>query len=206
MGSDVPRPEQASPSRRRRGRWAFGLAVVVALLALKAVIPMRGIECRAVGEAFFTAAPRRYRYQAELDVSAAEAFRVLEDPASWPRWFPGIRRVEWTSPRPFGVGTTRTVTLGSATVYERFFRWEQGRRFSFYFTAHDAAIPLFRALAEDYEFEDLPGDRSRFTYRVALEPSVYFRALWPFAGPSMEDQFRRAPEALAQYVRAHRGG
>lgn len=189
---------------RRLRRVALGFATVAAAIALGVSVSMRGVRCRPVDETFFATAPRRYVYAAELDVSAAEAFRVLEDGDSWPHWFEGIRRVEWTSPRPFGIGTTRTVTLASATVYEHFFRWENGRRFAFYLTAHDAAIPLFRALAEDYQLEDLPGGRARFTYRVALEPTLAFRALWPLGGPAMEAQFRRAPEGLARYVRALR--
>ena len=78
----------------------------------------------------------------------------------------------WTSPRPFGVGTTRTmpVAFGALRVDETFFRWEEGRRKSFY--VNHANAPLFRAFAEDYLVEpDGPG-RCRFTWTIAVEPNA----------------------------------
>ena len=107
---------------------------------------------RSVDDSFFATAPWRFINAVELPASAAEVFGVFEDGAQWPLWFKGIRRVIWTSPKPHGVGTTRTVELDTLTVYERFFRWQSGERFSFDLTA--ATAPIFRALAEDYA--DLP--------------------------------------------------
>jgi len=47
----------------------------------------------------------------ELAVSAARAFDTLVDGPSWTKWVaPVIRDVTWTSPQPFGKGTTRTVS------------------------------------------------------------------------------------------------
>ena len=47
----------------------------------------------------------------------------------------GIDRVDWTSPRPFGVGTTRTVTFqgGGMEVYETFIAWDPGKHMAFTF-------------------------------------------------------------------------
>ena len=75
----------------------------------------------------------------------------------------------WTSPRPFGVGTTRTMAVagGVLMVHETFFRWEEGRRKSFYVTRTN--LPLFRRLAEDYLVEPTSGG-SRFTWTIAGEP------------------------------------
>ena len=49
--------------------------------------------------------------------------------------------VNWTTPRPFGVGTTRDVTLGLYSLAEYFFRWDnnvnntdENKRFSFCMT------------------------------------------------------------------------
>lgn len=154
--------------------------------------------CLPVTERFFDDAPMRFRSEAELPVSADVAFASLEDAHAWPRWFTDIRSVEWTTPRPFGVGTTRTVALATMTVYEYFFRWEQGKRFSFYFT--DASVPLFRALAEDYLLEPLPNGRSRFVYTVAIDPSRML-ALSGFLGRSMlEKTFKAAPDSFAKYL------
>jgi hypothetical protein len=58
-------------------------------------------------------------------VSAEELFAALEDGPSYSRWVPPIRGVTWTSPRPFGKGTTRTVNLvGGARIDEVFWAWE----------------------------------------------------------------------------------
>ena len=87
---------------------------------------------------------------------------------SWPRWFHGIHKVVWTSNKPYGVGTTRSVWLTGITVDERFFRWEHDRRFSFYLTGH--SVPLAHAFAEDYRLDEVAGGETRFTYSVAIEP------------------------------------
>jgi hypothetical protein len=48
-------------------------------------------------------------------------------------WCRALAGAEWTSPRPFGVGTTRNMRVaGALVIRENFFRWEEGRRKSFY--------------------------------------------------------------------------
>lgn len=80
----------------------------------------------------------------------------------------------WQSPRPFGIGTTREVVLASglARVRERFFGWEEGRRYAF--SVYEANAPLFSHLAEDYAMAPEPSDEgsTRFTWRVAIEPTT----------------------------------
>lgn len=154
---------------------------------------------RSVDDSFFATAPWRFINAVELPASAAEVFGVFEDGAQWPLWFNGIRRVTWTSPKPHRVGTTRTVELDTLTVYERFFRWQSGERFSFDVTA--ATAPVFRALAEDYLLEDLGPGRCRFTYTVAIEPALLGRIVGPVLRGSLERQFAAAAQALPGYLR-----
>lgn len=157
-------------------------------------------ECRAVDEGFPEGAPWRFRSSAELPVSASEAFAILEDASSWPKWIPAIRHVEWTSPKPFGVGTTRTVRLTPTTVFEHFFRWEPGSRFSFYVVAHRAPVPLFEALAEDYLLEPLDGKRCRFTYSVGIDPAMALKLTGPLGRRNLGRVFTSAPAALARFA------
>jgi uncharacterized protein YndB with AHSA1/START domain len=124
--------------------------------------------CRPVELAFVHEAPWRFESVVELAAPPERVFALFADGDSWPRWFPGMRHVEWTSPEPRGVGATRTVTLG-ATFDEQFLAWDPGRRFAFRFTA--VSRPLLRAGVEDYRLEPLAGGRTRFTYAVGLEPS-----------------------------------
>jgi hypothetical protein len=63
--------------------------------------------------------------------------------------------------------------LGALVVNEHFFRWEEGRRKSFYVT--EASLPLFRRLAEDYLVEETSPGSCRFTWIIATEPSTVGR-------------------------------
>jgi len=160
-------------------------------------------SCDVVGAEFLETAPWRFRASAELPVSADEAFEVLEDAASWPKWLRGVRHVEWTSPKPFGVGTTRTVKAAGAKFHEHFFRWEPGRRFTFYVLASEGPVRIFRALAEDYLLEPT-AHGSVFTYSVALTPSRFLRAGGPLVKWLMRRAFEGAPRGLARYAAKRR--
>jgi hypothetical protein len=91
---------------------------------------------------------------------------TADDALSWCRI---IDELTWTSPRPFGVGTTRTVKSlkGANVINEHFFRWEEGRRKSFYVI--DASAPLFTRFAEDYLVEPGPDGSCRFKWTIAYE-------------------------------------
>jgi hypothetical protein len=108
--------------------------------------------------------------------------------------------VVWTGPEPKGVGTTRTVTLTTMTVYEHFLAWDRGRRFAFRFEG--SSLPLCRAGVEDYRLEDLGGGRTRFHYGVYLEPSLVVRLAGPIAHAQFTSMFRTAAWGLKAYVAA----
>src|SRR5688500_5247244 len=61
-----------------------------------------------------------------------------------------ISRIDWTSPRPFTSGTTRTVRVlgGLFVIDERYVRWDEGRRKVFVGVGMN--LPLLRRFAEDY--------------------------------------------------------
>jgi hypothetical protein len=71
---------------------------------------------------------------------------ALLDARAWTEWLP-ITKVTWTSPPPFGVGTTRIVEIGDQAVDETFFGWEEGARMAFRF--EKSSLPLSAAV-EDY--------------------------------------------------------
>ena len=154
--------------------------------------------CHAVDSSLFDTAPMRFTNAVELDARPDEVFAILEDGESWPRWFAGMRKVAWTSNKPYGVGTTRTVWLTLGSVDEHFFRWEQDRRFSFYLTA--LSMPLVYALAEDYLLEELAPGRTRFTYRVAVEPRLALGMVGPIARTLINSILRNACKGLQSYV------
>jgi hypothetical protein len=124
---------------------------------------------RPCDEGFFATAPARYVGTIDVPLPADRIWADLtsDDTLAWCRV---ISRARWTSPRPFGVGTTRTVRLrlGLLTVDEVYFRWEEGRRQSFYVS--QASLPLIRRFAEDYLVEETTPGSSRLTWTIAAEP------------------------------------
>lgn len=79
-------------------------------------------------------------------VPARMVWKALLDPVAWTQWL-AISKVTWTSPQPFGVGTTRTVEVAGQTIEETFFAWEEGRRMAFRFER--STLPVSAAV-EDY--------------------------------------------------------
>jgi hypothetical protein len=126
--------------------------------------------CEPVDESFFATAPVRMRARFEVARAAAEVWGELtgERPLHWCRI---LQQVEWTSPRPFGVGTTREVKAlwGASLLREYYFRWEEGRRHSFYVV--EMSAPLARRFAEDYLVEPTGEGSCRFTWTIAFEPT-----------------------------------
>jgi hypothetical protein len=146
----------------------------------------------------FARAPIVYRFPARLPVPPERVWESLASDRGMWDWDLGVKRLTWTSPRPFGVGTTREVVLPFAamTVREQFFRWDEGKGYSFYVAETDR--PLINQFAEDYVVEP-DGDGSLFTWTIALEPK---RALLPalrLAGPLTKLAFAQVPRAARKY-------
>jgi Polyketide cyclase / dehydrase and lipid transport len=138
------------------------------------------VRLEPVDESFFTSAPNRYSDTFTIARPAENVWAdlVSDKPLAWCR---GLS-LQWTSARPFGVGTTRQArSLGGAIKFkERYFIWEDGRRQSFYVT--DANLPLFKHFAEDYVVEPDGADRCRFTWTFAIEPTALGRPGAPLNG------------------------
>lgn len=142
-------------------------------------------ECAPTDVDFFSTAEVRNVYSVELPVSPERLFQVFEDPESWPKWAPGIGKVVWTSPKPYGIGTTRTVIFwGGMEVYELFVKWEPGREMAFAFVGTTQQV--WTRFGEHYRVEDLGGGRCRLTWTVCYEPTGVFRTIHWFAGPLMK--------------------
>jgi hypothetical protein len=122
-----------------------------------------------VDETFFDTAPVRLADTFSVARPAADVWDELTaDDTLW--WCRILDDVRWTSPRPFAVGTTRTVKSlkGANVINEHYFRWEEGRRKSFYVV--ESSAPLFRRFAEDYLVEPTSESSCTFTWTIAYEP------------------------------------
>lgn len=160
-------------------------------------------ECEPFDLDYFRHAPQRLVFERTLDAPAARVFEIFEDAASWPVWGgPGIQRVEWTSPRPFGVGTERTVFfIGGMEVYERFIAWEPARELAFCFVG--ATQRVWWSFGEHYLLTDL-GSRCRWRWTVAYDPRRVFKSVHGLARPLLRFELGRIAEGLVRYVREHR--
>ena len=146
----------------------------------------------------FGAAPLVYRFPARLPVPPERVWESLASDRSMWDWGVGVKRLTWTSPRPFGVGTTREVVLplGAMSLREYFFRWDEGKGFSFYVT--ESNRPGFVRFAEDYIIEP-DGDGCVFTWTIALEPKPALLRVMRLAGPLNKMAFGQVPRAAKKY-------
>jgi hypothetical protein len=125
-------------------------------------------KLQPVDDAFLDTAPVKLSDTFAVARPAAEVWGELtsDDTLHWCRI---LDDVTWTSRRPFAVGTTRTVSAlkGVNVIKEHYFRWDEGRRKSFYVL--ESSAPLFRRFAEDYLVEPDGDGACRFTWTIAYE-------------------------------------
>jgi hypothetical protein len=69
------------------------------------------MSLRRVDQGWIKTAPFRFSNSVDLAITPEQLFEVLADAEAWPKWAKVITRVTWTSPQPYGVGTTRTVDM-----------------------------------------------------------------------------------------------
>jgi hypothetical protein len=146
----------------------------------------------------FVSAPHIYRYRVRYAPPPERVWESLASDASISAWGPSVKEVNWLSPRPFGVDTTREVVLagGLARVHERFIRWDEGRGHSF--AVYEANVPLFRRIAEDYIVE-ADGDGTLFTWTIAIEPKGAFSLPFQALSPVFKVAFGRMPADGKRY-------
>jgi hypothetical protein len=129
-------------------------------------------KTKPVDEKFFDDAPERLVEIFNIDRPAAEVWDdlVAEHPLSFCRILEN--GISWTSEKPFGVGATRTAKSlkGAMEFHEYYFRWEEGRRQSFYVL--ETSGPLFKRFAEDYVVEPVTDTSCKFTWTIAYDPTL----------------------------------
>ena len=135
----------------------------------------------------------------ELDCTPDQLFDIFEDPHSWTVWAGAITKVEWTSPKPFGVGTTRTVTMSGGMIgVEEFIAWKRGERMAFKFTQCNKS--MITAFGEDYVVTDLGNGRCRLQWTMAMQPRGASKVFMSGFKPVMGWFVQRLANNLAKYV------
>ena len=125
--------------------------------------------CERVDLSWIASAPFRFSNSVDLAITPEQLFEVLADAESWPQWAKAITRVTWTSPQPYGVGTTRTVDMrGGLVGDEEFLAWEPSTYMAFRFNS--SSNKAVAAFAEEYQVVQTPGG-CRLTWTVAQKPN-----------------------------------
>ena len=156
-------------------------------------------ECRKVDLDFFSDAPILIKSEVTLPCSAAALFRCFEDAEAWAEWVSVIEKVEWTSPGPFEVGTTRTVSMpGGMVAYEEFIAWDPPRRMAFRFNQFNQRF--LSAFAEDYQVTELGAGRCHLLWTVGIEQRGAAGLLSPLLKPFIAWNLRRISKDLEKYI------
>jgi ribosome-associated toxin RatA of RatAB toxin-antitoxin module len=117
-------------------------------------------------------APIRIEREMVLEATAGQAFEVLADIGTWPRWFTGMAEVVVESPAS-GVGATRIVKAGATRIRERFLVWEPDRRLVLAL-AH-SNVPGMRALVEEWLLEPIDETHTRLRLSAGVEVVAVLR-------------------------------
>lgn len=126
---------------------------------------------RAVDEGFFARATSTVTMQQAINVPAEVVFDSFTRDEDWKHWL-GLD-VEWTSPEPKGVGSTRTVKPGpGVAIKERFIIWDAPNRMTFHFESSPFPVSAF---AEDYRVEETGPASSVLHWTIAVD------GFWPIA-------------------------
>jgi len=156
-------------------------------------------ECRKIDLEFFTSAPIRIVSEVTLPCTPESLFRCFADAEAWSRWVGVIENVEWTSPAPFQVGTTRNVEMpGGMVAYEEFLAWDEPRHMAFRF--NQFTQKFLKAFGEDYKVSDLGGDSCRLTWTVGIETRGPAALIAPLLKPLLARNLRKITKDLKKYM------
>lgn len=132
-------------------------------------------------DTFLDTAPHRYTHIVDIPAPGRQVWDTLAADDALVSWSPVITAATWTSPRPFGIGTTREVTLGGfLRLQERFYRWDEGARMTF--TVDAASVPGLKRFAEDITLLPL-ATGTRIIWTFAIEGTAALRPLLAAASP-----------------------
>jgi hypothetical protein len=146
---------------------------------------------------FLGSAPHIFRYQKRFAATPEQVWGSLSSDDSIAAWAsPAIKEVAWTSPRPFGVGTTREVAGLGVCSRERYFRWDEGHGYSF--AVYESTVPLFKRFAEDYVVEPDDGG-TLFIWTLAIEPKAALAFPFKALAPVLKAGFGRIPSDGQRY-------
>jgi hypothetical protein len=149
----------------------------------------------ATDESIFDTASRRVVVDVTVARSADDVWSELTADGPMSEYCRAISSIQWTSERPFGVGTTRTTRVlgGLILLDERYPVWDEGRRKVF--VGVRARPPVLRRVSEEYLVEPIDADHCRFRWTAVWEPTALGRLIDPVG--------RAVFESIARDLRRH---
>jgi hypothetical protein len=128
-------------------------------------------ETDKVDMSYFQSAAHIFRSEVTIRCTPQQLWASFEDADSWPAWAMPITKVEWTSPQPFGIGTTRSVSmLGNLIGYEEFLAWEPLKHMAFRFNQVNKPN-MIKSFGENYDVTDLGNGLVHLVWTVGMEPT-----------------------------------
>ena len=158
-------------------------------------------ECTKVGVEFLEQTQNVFVATETIKATPEQIFDVFEDAHAWTVWAMPIQKVEWTSPKPYGVGTTRSVhMIGNMIGHEEFVEWERGKRMAFSFVG--CSKNATEKFIEDYRVTDLGDGSCKVEWHMAMETRGFSRHMMFLTRPLMRMANRRMFKKFKQYVEA----
>lgn len=160
-------------------------------------------KCKEVDMGYFNTAKNSYKAVVEIDATPEQVFECFEDAEAWSTWAPPITGVEWTSPKPFGLGTTRTVSMIAGLVGDEvFIAWDYPKRMAFCFT--HSSQSLVESFGEDYQVTVLPNGKTEVIWTMAMTAKGFGNVSMALFGPFMrmanQWMFNRFKKHVEQYA------
>ena len=162
-------------------------------------------ECTKVGFEFLGQTNNIFVAREIVKATPEQVFDVFEDAHSWTVWALPIQKVEWTSPKPYAIGTTRSVhMMGGLVGHEEFIEWNPGRRMAFTFVADSKGAT--EKFLEDYRVIDMEDGTCLVEWYMAMEPRGFSRHMMFLTRPVMRLVNKLMFRKFRKYVNAYAAG
>jgi carbon monoxide dehydrogenase subunit G len=157
-------------------------------------------ELPPVDLAWIARAPVRLELSARFSAPPETVFAALADAASWPRWFPLMKKATYRDPAGGGIGREREVALRALGRFrERFLAWDGPTRYAF--TAVATTSPMVKRFGEDYRLT-ADGSGTRFDWQMGAELRGPFKLAAPVLRTIMRRLLTRAARNLERRLSA----
>ena len=156
---------------------------------------------KPVGLDFFNSANLSITSTIEAKCTPEHLMKTIRGSEIWTQWAFAITKVDWTCEKPYGLNSTRTVSmLGGLTVKEVFFHWQENKHVAFY--VNEANIPCMESFAENYLIDNLGNGITRLTWTVSMQMTGIFKIFAPvsqfFTGLVLQSWLNKYKKILEQ--------